>query len=157
MEGINGKRSRLWKEFKRLIKDLGPNYAIIENVANLRSKGLVTVLQDLWEIGYDAEWHIIPAWAVGAIHRRERIWIVAYPNQARLPEFERQEKRGPGARLNSIPLQEGPRERNTHNTYICRGDDAIPGRVDRIKQLGNSVVPQIPELIGREIIADQWG
>ena len=51
----------------------------IENVANLRSKGLISVLQDLWEIGYDAEWHCIPASAFGAPHRRDRIWIIAHP------------------------------------------------------------------------------
>ena len=78
-KGITGKRSGLWKEFKRLINELKPNYAIIENVANLRSKGLVAVLQDLWEIGYNAEWHCITASAFGAPHRRDRIWIVAYP------------------------------------------------------------------------------
>ena len=48
-------------------------------MANLRSKGLVAVLQDLWEIGYDAEWHCIPASAFGAPHRWDRIWIMAYP------------------------------------------------------------------------------
>lgn len=78
--GINGSRSGLWKEFWRLIDELRPDYAIIENVANLRSRGLITVLQDLWQIGYDAEWHCIPASAVGAPHRRDRIWIIAYSN-----------------------------------------------------------------------------
>jgi DNA-cytosine methyltransferase len=78
--GIEGERSGLWKEYKRLINELRPEYAIIENVANLRSRGLVTVLQDLWEIGYDAEWHCIPASAIGAPHRRDRIWIIAHPN-----------------------------------------------------------------------------
>ncbi|MDA0782404.1 MAG: DNA cytosine methyltransferase [Proteobacteria bacterium] len=78
--GIDGNRSGLWKEFKRLIDELRPDYAIIENVANLRSRGLITVLQDLWQIGYDAQWHCIPAASVGAPHRRDRIWIVAYPN-----------------------------------------------------------------------------
>jgi DNA-cytosine methyltransferase len=76
--GINAKRSGLWKEFKRLINEIKPKYAIIENVANLRGNGLITVLQDLWEIGYDAEWHCIPASAFGAPHRRDRIWIIAY-------------------------------------------------------------------------------
>jgi len=56
-KGIGADRSGLWKEFKRLINELRPSYAIIENVANLRGNGLITVLQDLWEIGYDAEWH----------------------------------------------------------------------------------------------------
>ena len=78
--GINAKRSGLWKEFARLINEIRPKYAIIENVANLRSTGLISILQDLWEIGYDAEWHCIPASAFGAPHRRDRIWIIAYPS-----------------------------------------------------------------------------
>ena len=77
--GIKAKRSGLWKEFARLINDIRPKYAIIENVANLRSTGLISVLQDLWEIGYNAEWHCIPASAFGAPHRRDRIWIIAHP------------------------------------------------------------------------------
>ena len=78
-KGITAKRSGLWKEFVRLINEIRPKYAIIENVANLRSTGLIAVLQDLWEIGYDAEWHCIPASAFGAPHRRDRIWIIAHP------------------------------------------------------------------------------
>jgi DNA (cytosine-5)-methyltransferase 1 len=78
-KGIEAKRSGLWKEFVRLINEIRPKYAIIENVANLRSTGLIRVLQDLWKIGYNAEWHCIPASAFGAPHRRDRIWIVAYP------------------------------------------------------------------------------
>ncbi|RTK93849.1 MAG: DNA cytosine methyltransferase [Rickettsiales bacterium] len=78
--GIKAKRSGLWKEFARLINEVRPKYAIIENVANLRSTGLISVLQDLWTIGYDAEWHCIPASAFGAPHRRDRIWIIAYPS-----------------------------------------------------------------------------
>lgn len=77
--GIAAKCSGLWKEFARLINEIRPKYAIIENVANLRSQGLISVLQDLWEIGYDAQWHCIPASAFGAPHRRDRIWIIAYP------------------------------------------------------------------------------
>lgn len=78
-KGITAKRSGLWKEFVRLINEIRPKYAIIENVANLRSKGLISVLQDLWEIGYNAEWHCIPASAFGAPHRRDRIWIIVHP------------------------------------------------------------------------------
>ena len=82
-KGINGNRSGLWKEYLRLINEIKPKYAIIENVANLRSHGLITVLQDLWQIGYDAQWHCIPASALGAPHQRDRIWIIAYPNSQR--------------------------------------------------------------------------
>jgi len=79
-KGITAKRSGLWKEFVRLINEIRPKYAIIENVANLRSTGLISVLQDLWKIGYNAEWHCIPASAFGAPHRRDRIWIIAHPS-----------------------------------------------------------------------------
>jgi DNA-cytosine methyltransferase len=77
--GLEGKRSGLWTEFHRLIKEIRPKYAIIENVSALRSRGLDQVLRSLSEIGYDAEWHCITAASVGAPHRRDRIWIVAYP------------------------------------------------------------------------------
>jgi DNA-cytosine methyltransferase len=77
--GLEGERSGLWTEFHRLIKEIKPKYAIIENVSALRSRGLDQVLREISEIGYDAEWHCITAASVGAPHRRDRIWIVAYP------------------------------------------------------------------------------
>jgi DNA (cytosine-5)-methyltransferase 1 len=80
--GLAGERSGLWFEFHRLIKEIKPQVAIIENVSALRSRGLDEVLRSLAEIGYDAEWHCIPASAVGAHHQRDRIWIMAYPNSA---------------------------------------------------------------------------
>ena len=77
--GLSGERSGLWWEFYRLIQEIRPQYALIENVSALRSRGLDEVLGALAAIGYDAEWHCIPASAVGAPHRRDRVWIVAYP------------------------------------------------------------------------------
>jgi len=81
--GLEGERSGLWFEFHRLIKEIRPQYVIAENVSALRSRGLDAVLRSLAEIGYDAEWHCIPASAVGAPHQRDRIWIVAYPQCGR--------------------------------------------------------------------------
>jgi DNA (cytosine-5)-methyltransferase 1 len=78
--GLAGERSGLWREIARLVGELRPSYVIVENVSALLGRGLGTVLGDLAEIGYDAEWHCIPASHVGAPHRRDRIWIVAYPN-----------------------------------------------------------------------------
>ena len=75
--GITGERSGLWSEYARIIGEVGPEWVIIENVSALRSRGLVTVLQNICALGYDAEWHCIPASYVGAPHRRDRIWIVA--------------------------------------------------------------------------------
>ena len=78
-EGIEGSRSGLWTEMCRIISEVRPRYAIIENVPMLIHRGLERVLCDLAEIGYDCEWQIIGADDVGAWHRRKRIWIVAYP------------------------------------------------------------------------------
>lgn len=77
--GIEGERSGLWREYARLIGELRPKYVFVENVSALLSRGLDRVLGDLASLGYDAEWHCIPASAVGAPHRRDRLWIVAYP------------------------------------------------------------------------------
>lgn len=86
----DGTRSGLWSEIVRLIGELRPRYVIVENVANLlsgpsekRGGWFGRILGDLAECGYDAEWENIPAAAVGAPHRRERVWIVAYPQQGR--------------------------------------------------------------------------
>jgi len=84
--GLDGKRSGLWFEYARIIGELRPRYAIMENVGALTHRGLDRVLGSLAEIGYDAEWQDIRASDVGAPHRRERIWIVAYPTSAGLQE-----------------------------------------------------------------------
>ena len=85
-----GTRSGLWSEIVRLIGELRPQYVIVENVAALlsgpserRGGWFGRVLGDLAECGYDAEWENIPASALGAPHRRERVWIVAYPSEKR--------------------------------------------------------------------------
>ena len=97
-EGLEGKRSGLWSEFHRLIKEIKPQYAIIENVSALRSRGLDQVLRSLSEIGYDAEWNCIPASAFGAPHRRDRIWIMAYPRRSSGGEQFDRDQEGIGRR-----------------------------------------------------------
>lgn len=93
-KGILGSRSGLWAEFARLIEEIQPRYAIIENVSALRSRGLALVLQNLSSLGYDAEWHCVPAGAIGARHRRDRVWIIAYPNSARVQQPRTDQKAG---------------------------------------------------------------
>ena len=75
-----GKRSSLWKYYKEAIRILRPKVAVIENVPNLLNIGLNVVLADLAQIGYDAEWFCLSASDIGAIHRRERVFIIAYLN-----------------------------------------------------------------------------
>jgi len=91
--GLDGTRSGLWFEYARLIGEIRPRYAIMENVGALTHRGLDRVLGSLAEIGYDAEWQDIRASDVGAPHRRERIWIVAYP---RLSECKRRDETAKG-------------------------------------------------------------
>ena len=73
----------MWPEYFRAIREIRPKIALIENVRGLLSKGMHDVLRDLASIRYDAEWQVIPALALGAPHRRERVFIMAYPNDGR--------------------------------------------------------------------------
>ena len=77
-KGIEGRRSGLWKEYAKAIGILRPRYALIENVPALVNRGLNIVLADLAEAGYDAEWFDLRASDFGALHRRERVFIIAY-------------------------------------------------------------------------------
>jgi DNA (cytosine-5)-methyltransferase 1 len=87
--GIEGERSGLWSEFARLIGEVRPRFAIMENVPGLLSAGHGRVLGDLAALGYDAVWDCVPASAVGAPHRRDRVWIVAYAPSERRGEAGR--------------------------------------------------------------------
>ena len=79
-----GTRSGLWSECARLVGEIRPRYAIFENVTALLSgdngRWFQRVLFDLSEVGYDAEWHCIPASELGANHHRDRVWIIVYPS-----------------------------------------------------------------------------
>ena len=159
-EGLSGERSGLWFEFARIIREVGPRWVIIENVSILRSRGLLTILQNLSEIGYDAEWHCITASYVGAPHQRDRIWILGYPHGQQVnPVLDGSRSQGSSKTTSTRPLYVGnPSSRiGTQEQWSIEPDmdrvaDGVPGRVDRLKQLGNSVVPQIPQLIGNCIL-----
>jgi DNA (cytosine-5)-methyltransferase 1 len=71
----------LWFEYARLIGEIRPDFAIMENVGSLTCRGLDRLLGSLSEIGYDAEWQDIRASDVAVPHRRERIWIAVYPKR----------------------------------------------------------------------------
>lgn len=83
--GLDGERSGLWYEFARVVRELRPRYVLVENVAALLVRGLDAVLGTLASLGYDAEWHCIPAAAVGAPHIRDRVFIVAYSTSMERP------------------------------------------------------------------------
>jgi len=186
--GIDGERSGLWTELHRVISELRPRFAFIENVPMLTIRGGTRVISDLAEIGYDAEWQIVGADDVGAWHRRKRIWIVAYSqgrgtggihNQSEkkrpqnsdellgergglsreVPDTDSSRRR---ERWRSVPIQEkfDTSERSSKRTFstywstepdVGRVAHGIPKRVDRLKGIGNAVVPHIPYIIGKRL------
>jgi DNA (cytosine-5)-methyltransferase 1 len=213
--GIYGERSGLWSEYARIIRELRPRYVVVENVAALLNRGMERVLGDLAACGYDAEWQSIRASDVGAPHRRERIWIVAYPRcqcqhgiQSQRTDCRSQTVFGNDGEAQSLANTAGERCRETRTDserrtqWLASGSDAlgdsysqrcanlqrcdasteckrsgtishsswwnaepdvgrvahgIPARVDRLKGLGNAVVPQIAEWIGRRIVESVMG
>jgi DNA (cytosine-5)-methyltransferase 1 len=79
--GITGERSGMWSHMARVIGEVRPRYALVENSPVLTSRGLDVVLGDLAALGYNAEWGVFNALDAGALHQRERIWILAHANQ----------------------------------------------------------------------------
>jgi len=125
--GIDAERSGLWSEFSRLIGELRPRYVIVENVANLLAGPserpgwwFGRVLGDLAALGYNAEWHCIPASAIGAEHDRDRVWIIAYPDEVRelQPQGDQQDKRGRSGDSSEAPSP------NSDQTRRSRGMQA---------------------------------
>jgi DNA (cytosine-5)-methyltransferase 1 len=153
-EGLAGARSGLWREYARLVDELRPKLVGVENVAALLGRGLGTVLGDLAALGYDAEWHCIPASYAGARQLRDRVWIVAYPQRdsvqgrqtvtAAWCQSTRAQQLARLVQPCSWPTVSGSRDRGTGH--------GVPRGIHRNKQLGNAVVPQVPELIGNAIL-----
>jgi DNA (cytosine-5)-methyltransferase 1 len=169
--GLAGERSGLWSEIARLVREIRPQFLVVENVANLLAGPpeqpggwFGTVLGDLAECGYDAEWRNIPAWALGHPHERQRVWVVAYPEQERrtgiLPYFvdERQAASlGAGQAATALAasrdLGERARGRLRGEPPFLNGAYGVSEIVGGLGSGGNAVVPQIPELIGNAILA----
>jgi DNA (cytosine-5)-methyltransferase 1 len=207
-----GTRSGLWFEYAKAIRILRPRYVLVENVAEiLNGGGLAIVLADFASIGYDAEWQLISASAVGAPHTRKRMFLIAYPNgigcdtrqhnwegngilQDRKRNMEDAEKDRNGQPPNlagsstpftsnsdSIRLQRFKQKEvswefrefdcwknikriedlqgrpDIPKPLIRRGDDGFSNRMERTKCLGNAVVPQVAEVVGRQILEMEEG
>ena len=179
----------LWPWVRQAISELRPRYAILENVRGHLSMGGMSVVGELASIGYDAEWRIVSAASVGAHHRRDRVVIVAYPNNSS-GELERQrqfqESNSPRCSKKVFPptadevwntlsegwqrsseLQETETERRRLDApseearwrgrwqpepNVGRVAHGVSHRVDRLRGLGNAVVPQVAEVIGRLVM-----
>ena len=179
----------LWPAMFAIIQRCRPAWVIGENVLGHVSLGLDDVLSDLESEGYAAQTFIVPACAVDAPHKRNRVWIVANAdsgrgrsnaagrNDADGPDTGRPQADGlPGTVCSeraSRPLADAggygksqprrPQRKIRRRTgdgcrwqaepRMGRVADGIPRRVDRIGALGNAVVPQVVEEIGRAIMS----
>ena len=153
--GISGERTGLFWHVVRSALLVGRPKLLLENVAGLFDRGLRQVLGALTSCGYDCEWDIIPACAVGLPHHRERVWIIAYNREERIkgsrPEALRWLTRVPWSE--NVRRASNWRERSDlHSPRLCRTSDGVRDRVGRTECAGNSVVPEIPELIGHAIL-----
>lgn len=197
-KGLEGERSGLWYEMLRIVRELGPRVVIVENVSALQRRGLDVVARGLRDAGYAVEATRIRAEDVGAPHRRERLFIVAYAGSKRLQGLikggtaARSTQRGDfavayadsdgcegitSARIHDhgqprhdafgrhgFPPRRGDEEAwRTWTEHggpqpgVRRGADGVVSRLDgfarrnRLKALGNAVVPQVAEAIGRRV------
>lgn len=146
--GLAGERSGLWFEYARVVREIRPRFVLVENVAGLAIRGIGDVLGSLASLGYDAEWHCIQAASVGLPHARERIYVIANRDGVRKLQPKGKltnERRWRGNRREAVDwiLSRGG---------VLRGPNGVSCGVDRIRGLGNAVVPQVAEWIGRRII-----
>lgn len=161
----------MWPEYFRLLREVRPRYALMENPTGIFDGWFGDILGSLATLGYDAEWECISAAAFGAPHLRDRVFIVAHtegesifqlseiplvtPSQRQSRPWEYAESLGSPA----SPYREANRlvdaVREGALPFVCGGHDGIPLGLDgrnRCKALGNAVVPQIAEWIGRKIM-----
>jgi len=92
--GLAGERSGLFYEYARLIREMGPKGALLENVAALLGRGIGQVLGDLAACGYDCEWDCLPACSFGAPHQRDRVFVVAHNREVRMERVFSKEVQG---------------------------------------------------------------
>ena len=147
----------LWPWVREAISRLRPRYAILENVRGHLSLGGLSVIGELASIGYDAEWQIVSAASMGAPHKRDRLVIVAYPQRKRDGEhgFADDIAKAGGLRV----FDAGRKERYERGQWwqaqpdMVRVAYGVPNRVDRLRGLGNAVVPQVAQFIGELVIS----
>ena len=149
-EGITGDRSSLWKHMARIIGEVSPAFAYIENSPMLRTRGLGVVLQDLAKMGYNAEWGAFSASAIGANHERARMWIIAA--HSNLPQCKR-------GSLSSGVYQEDTNIGHSrwweNSSGIHRVDDGVAARMDRLKAIGNGQVPAVAKNAWRKLLTSE--
>ena len=145
-QGLQGNRSSLFFEIIRIIRQCRPRYVVLENSSALlnfrKGRDMGAVLWELSACGYDAEWSIVSACSVGAPHMRERLFILAYPNGQHGPKrmaIQQYNNRN----LQEINKRQGVGVWSQPAPSPSRVPDGVPNRMDRVRALGNAVVPQV--------------
>lgn len=173
--GLSGKKSNLWWEMHRIIGELRPRIAVMENVTAITFRGLGGVLGSLSEMGYNLEWCSIRASSFGAPHRRERWFCIGYLNTNDGSKLQGKRKTSSNTISKRIKKQSewkismekkrfsqcrsrearwdlyGGWEGFPTQSPVYRRNDGVSHRVDRIRALGNAIVPQCSEWIGKKI------
>lgn len=154
--GLAGARSGLWREYARLIRELRPRLAIIENVSALMGRGGDEVAADLVSLGFQIWPFVVGAAHTGARHHRKRAFLLAYARGQGLPVSERARWREPREEAAEVGQAVAQRHGWPAEPGVVRVAHGVPNRVDRIKSLGNAVCPQVAEAIGRAILAAEF-
>lgn len=158
----------MWADFYRTICQTRPRWVVAENVAGVLSsengRYFGRILWDLVSIGYDAEWDVLPAYAFGAPHKRDRLFLIAYPSEAG-------RERGLCGELQNVtatyPLwfthsalgtvwdRLSSLEQRLGEPSVFGSNDGTPNRVDRLAAVGEAVIPAITEWIGKNILREE--
>lgn len=149
----------LWPEMFRVIKESNPQWIIAENVTGIISIALDTILMELENENYSTETFIIPASAAKAPHKRERVWIIANRHGKRCNlwcDYREERFNQENIDRNISTLQSEWEELKPQpwkimqanewlsaNADFSRINNGVPNRVDRIRSLGNAIVPQV--------------
>lgn len=146
--GINGERSGLWLEYLRLIEEIKPVYIFAENSPLLRTRGLGTILKGVSALGYNARWCRLGGAPVGADHKRERLWILAYRAGDRLEgrDYSNSEGHGEAENRPVERLCEGKVFSDLPAPDSFGAANGLAGRVDRLEAIGNGQIPQVAAL-----------
>lgn len=152
--GLSDPRSGLWREVVRSLRLVRPIRAVLENVAALLGRGMGKVLGDLAEVGYDAEWDCLPACTVGAHHLRDRVFICAIRSNTNGvgPSRWHAEPSGAWSEQQFTGLVQTETQLSIPAGSRGGVSDGLHNRVDRLTGLGNAVVPQVAEVIGRAVM-----
>lgn len=158
--GLQGERSGLFYEAMRIVRDLEPRFVVLENVAALLTRGIDQVLGTLASIGFDAEWQVFSSKEFGSPQRgRNRLFLVAYPAKVFGNVSENHKSCSIVLGKTVSQSRDGSRSpfwfrSNWKNSQpdVLRVAYGIPNWMDRLGGLGNAVVPQVAEWIGRRIV-----